>query len=187
MAIAIIFMLALVAPAAARTEQRAPAARAHVNIVHLAPGDGLIAKFPLDLSALDLSPRKIPPPPAPDPSHAPSPVTLPAGTALIIRIVEAIDVASARTGATFKSLVDDPVMIRGAVVVPRSSLVVLKAMSVEQAGSTKCSDRIALRVQSIAFGGRLYDIITSAVESKGQIPAGTRLKFLLDAALTVKP
>jgi hypothetical protein len=141
---------------------------ADVKIIRLLMANGSIAEFPLDdVAALELSPRKSPPPPAPDPSRAPSPVTLPAGTALNIRIVEAIDVDAARTGATFKSLLDDPVMIGGAVVVPRGSLVMLQAVNVEQAGKMKGSDKITLKAKSLAFGGRTYDIVSTAVESKG--------------------
>ena len=54
---------------------------ADVKIIRLLMANGTIAEFPLDdVAALELTPRKSPPPPAPDPSRAPSPVTLPAGT-----------------------------------------------------------------------------------------------------------
>jgi hypothetical protein len=141
---------------------------ADVKVVRLLLANGSIAEFPVDeISALEFSPRKTPPPPAPDPSRAPSPVTLPAGTVLHVSLVEAIDVDAARTGATFKSLLDDPVMIGGAVIVPRGSIVMLQAVKVEQAGKMKGADKITLKANSIAFGGKKYDVVTTAVESKG--------------------
>ncbi len=141
---------------------------ADVKTIRLLLANGSIAEFPLDeVAVLELSPRKSPPPPAPDPSRAPSPVTLPAGTVLNIRIVEAIDVDSARTGATFKSLLDDPLMVGGSVIVPRGSLVMLQAVNVEQAGKIKGADKITLKAKSVAFAGRSYDIVTKPVESKG--------------------
>ena len=141
---------------------------ADVNTVRLLLANGSIAQFPVkDIVTVEFSERKAPPPPAPDPSRAPSPVTVPAGTLLHVRLVEALDVDAARTGVTMKSLLDDPVMIGGSVVVPRSSIVMLQAVKVEQAGKMKGSDKITLKAKTLAFGGRTYDIVTTAVEHKG--------------------
>jgi hypothetical protein len=141
---------------------------ADVKIVRVLLANGRIAEFPVDsISAVEFSPRKAPPKAAPDPAKAPPPVTLPIGTVLNVRLTQAIDVDAAQTGATFKSLLDDPVMIGGAVVLPRGSAVVLQAAQVEQAGKMKGSDKITLKANSIAFGGRQYQIVTAYVESKG--------------------
>ena len=40
-------------------------------------------------------------------------------------------------------------------------------MKVEQAGKMKGADKITLKANSLSFGGRKYDIVTSQVESKG--------------------
>ena len=53
------------------------------------------------------------------------------------------------------------------MVVPRGAAVVLQAAKVEQAGKMKGSDKITLKANSIAFGGRQYEIVTTQVESKG--------------------
>ncbi len=68
---------------------------------------------------------------------------------------------------TFKSVLDDPVMLGGQVVVPRGAAVVLQAAKVEQAGKMKGADKITLKANSVAFGGRKYEIATTYVESKG--------------------
>jgi hypothetical protein len=141
---------------------------ADVKTVRLLLANGAIAEFPVDdISAVEFSTRKAPPPPVPDPSRAPSSLTVPAGTILNVRLVDAIDVDTARAGMTFKSLLDDPVMLKGAVVVPRGSIVVLQAVKVEQAGKIKGADKITLKANSIAFGGNKYEIVTTSVESKG--------------------
>jgi hypothetical protein len=67
----------------------------------------------------------------------------------------------------FKALLDDPVMIEGKVIVPRGASVVLQAAKVEQAGQFKGADKITLKANSFAFGGRRYDTVTTQVESKG--------------------
>jgi len=141
---------------------------ADVKIVRLLLANGKIAEFPVDgVTALEFSPRKAPPAPAPNPAAAPKPITIPNGTVLNVLLSEAIDVDAAQAGHTFKSLLDDPVMLNGKVVVPRGSAVVLQAAKVEQAGKMKGADKITLKANSLAFGGRKYDIVTTAVEQKG--------------------
>jgi hypothetical protein len=141
---------------------------ADVKIVRLLLANGKIAEFPVDgVSALEFSPRKAPPAPAPDPATAPKPITIPSGTVLNVLLSQAIEVDAAQAGQTFKSLLDDPVMMNGKVIVPRGASVVLQAAKVEQAGKMKGADKITLKANSIAFGGKKYDIVTTAVEQKG--------------------
>jgi hypothetical protein len=141
---------------------------ADVKVVRVLLANGKIAEFPVDdVSALEFSPRKAPPPPAPDPAKAPAPVTLPKDTVLNVLLTQAIDVDATKTGATFKAVLDDPVMIGGKVVVPRNSAVVLQVAKVEQAGKMKGSDNIVLKANTFSFGGRQYDIVTTQVEQKG--------------------
>ena len=141
---------------------------ADVKIVRLLLDNGRIAEFPVeDVTAVEFTPRKAPPAPAPDPAKAPPSITIPMGTVLSVRLTQAIEVDAAQAGMTFKSVLDDPVMIGGQVVLPRGSAVVLQAAKVEQAGNFKGSDKITLKANSIAFGGRQYEIATAQVESKG--------------------
>jgi len=141
---------------------------ADVKIVRLLLANGKIAEFPVDgVTALEFSPRKAPPAPAPNPAAAPEPITIPNGTVLNVLLSEAIDVDAAQAGHTFKSLLDDPVMLNGKVVIPRGSAVVLQAAKVEQAGKMKGADKITLKANSLAFGGKKYEIVTTAVEQKG--------------------
>jgi hypothetical protein len=131
--------------------------------------NGAVLEFPVeDVAAVEFTPRKASAPPAaaPDPAKKPAPMTIPAGTALHVQLTEAIEVDAAKTGMTFKALVDDPVMIGGKVVLPRGAPVVLQAAKVEQAGKMKGSDNIVLKANSFTLGGRKYDIVTTQVESK---------------------
>ena len=141
---------------------------ADTKAVRVLLSNGTIAELPVDgIIAVEFSPRKAPPSPAPDPSRTPPPVTVPSGTALNVRLTQAIEVDAAQAGMTFKSLLDDPVMIGGQVVLPRGAAVVLQAAQVEQAGKMKGADKITLKANSIAFGGKTYDVTTTYVEQKG--------------------
>ena len=141
---------------------------ADVKMVRVLLANGSTAQFPIaDISALEFTPRKAPPAPAPDPSTAPAPVTVPAKTMLNVLLTQAIDVDAAQAGMMFKSLLDDPVMLEGRVIVPRGAAVSLQSVKVEQAGKMKGADKITLKANSFSFGGRKYEIATTYVESKG--------------------
>jgi len=149
---------------------------------------GIVSEVPLDQAvAVEFSPRKPPsPPPAPPPPPAakpapaaaaaapkPSPpprktVTVPSGTALNVRLTEGIDVDATAAGQTFKEVVDDPVMIGGSVVIPRGASASLQTVKVEQSGKMKGSDKISLKMNSIRFGGMVYEVTTAYVETKGK-------------------
>ena len=115
------------------------------------------------------SPTSTPTPtPTPSPAAAPKPVTVPAGTALNVRLTQAIDVDVSQAGQTFKAIVDDPVMIGGSVVIPRGASATVQAVQVQQSGTMKGSDKISLKINSIGFGGRVYEVVTGYVEAKGK-------------------
>ncbi len=122
-----------------------------------------------DVLAVEFSARTPPPPPPPPkPATAPKSVTVPAGAALNVRLTQAIDVDASQAGMTFKAIVDDPVMVAGAVVIPRGASAVLQAVRVEQSGTMKGSDKISLKVNTIAFGGIVHEVATTYVETKGK-------------------
>src|SRR4029453_15730318 len=95
-------------------------------------------------------------------------VTVPSGTAVNVRLTQDIDVDVSYAGRTFKSVVDDPVMVNGSTVVPRGASALLQAVKVEQSGAMKGSDKISLKLHSITFGGYVYEVTTGYVESKGK-------------------
>ena len=123
----------------------------------------------VEFSARKPAPSPTPTPtPTPSPAAAPKPVTVPAGTALNVRLTQAIDVDVSQAGQTFKAIVDDPVMIGGSVVIPRGASATVQAVQVQQSGTMKGSDKISLKINSIGFGGRVYEVVTGYVEAKGK-------------------
>jgi hypothetical protein len=142
---------------------------ADAKVVRMLLSGSQIADFKVsDVASLEFTPKKVEPPPAPNPARAPAPVSLPMGTVLNVRLTQAIDVDTSQAGAKFKSVLDDPVMIGGNVVVPRGAAVALQATSVAQAGKFKGADAITLKANSISFGGNSYEIVTTVVEQKGK-------------------
>ena len=136
-----------------------------------------------DALAVEFSERKPPAAPAPKsaaaapaaaapaaaaPAKARKTVSVPAGTAINVRLTQAIDVDASKSGQMFKGVVDDPVMIGGAIIIPRGASAALQAVHVEQSGSFKGSDKISLKLHSISFGGARYEVTSAYVESKGK-------------------
>jgi hypothetical protein len=145
--------------------------------VRLLLDDGQVSEIRLEEAvALEFSARKpAPPPPKPAPAASPaapaaSPkgMTVPAGTAVNVRLTQAIEVDASQAGQTFKGIVDDPVMIGGSIAIPRGATAVLQAVQVQQSGTMKGSDKISLKMNSIAFGGMVYQVATQYVETKGK-------------------
>jgi outer membrane lipoprotein SlyB len=139
--------------------------------------DGTIKQYAvLDVSELTFTVREVPaaaPAAAarmPDPARKPSPIDVPAGTVVNVRLTQDIDVDVTQTGAKFKARVDDPVMIGGRVVIPREAVAVVQAARVQQSGTMKGSDQISLKLNSISFGGRAYEVATeyASVQVKGE-------------------
>jgi hypothetical protein len=141
--------------------------------VRFQSADGETGRYAvIDTAHLTFQPRKAPLPPtatqAPNRARAPQTVMVPAGTVLNVRLSQGIDVDATQTGATFKGRVDDPIMIDGRVVIPRGAAVVIQVASVKQSGTLKGSDRIALKLNSISFDDRVYEVVTEYAVAQGK-------------------
>jgi len=139
--------------------------------VRMLMSDGKVTEIPIvETVAVEFDKRQPAAPPPPRPAAAaPRPaITVPAGTIINVRLTQAIDVDASQTGQSFKGVVDDPVMVNGAIAIPRGAGAVLQAAKVEQSGSMKGSDKITLKVNAVSFGGLVHDVATSYVETKGK-------------------
>ena len=92
---------------------------------------------------------------------------MPSGTRINVRLTQPIDVDISFAGQSFKAVVDDPVTLNGVIAIPRGAAAVLQAVAVKQSGTMKGSDKISLKLHSIAFGGYVYEVSSGYVESKG--------------------
>lgn len=146
--------------------------------VRLLLEDGQISEVPLtEAVALEFTARKAPAvAPAPSaaaaaaPAAAPRPVavSVPAGSVINVRLTQPIDVDTSKAGMTFKAVVDDPVHVNGAIVIPRGASAILQAVQVEQSGTMKGSDKISLKLNAVGFGGFVHQVATEYVETKGK-------------------
>jgi hypothetical protein len=77
-------------------------------------------------------------------------------------------VDASAAGMTFKAVVDDPILIDGAIVIPRGAPATVQAVHVQQSGTMKGSDKISVKLHSFRFGGMVYEVASTYVETKGK-------------------
>ncbi|HUI57833.1 MAG TPA: hypothetical protein VLY04_22805 [Bryobacteraceae bacterium] len=107
------------------------------------------------------------PPPAPAPSAGPLGVTLPAGTNIVIRMIDGVDSQTASVGQTFAASLDAPINdANGQTLVPRGADVVVKLVDATQSGKIEGRTELALALQSVRISGQMVDLNTQTVSEK---------------------
>lgn len=104
-----------------------------------------------------------PPPAAPAASTSQSGLELPAGTNLVIRLIDAVDSEVARPGQTFQASIDQPVVVGNNVAIPRGADVVVKLVDSKESGTFTGRAELALNLQSIKVNGRTVEVNTQSV------------------------
>jgi hypothetical protein len=138
--------------------------RANSEEVVFMGADGHQRAFPISaISGIDFAP--LPPPPAPKPAapKAAAVMTIPAGTQITVRTIDAIEGKNAKGGARYRASIDDPVMVGSQTAIPRGANCTLEVVSVDQ------GDEMALRLRDVNVGGKVYSTSTeyAQVEATG--------------------
>ena len=105
--------------------------------------------------------RNVPPPPA-DQANG----ELPAGTNLVVRMIDGVDSEVNRVGQTFNASLDEPVMINGQTVIPRGADVVVKLVDAKESGKLTGRTSLTLDLVSVKINGRMVDINTQTVSQE---------------------
>jgi hypothetical protein len=96
------------------------------------------------------------------------PVTeLPAGTTLVIRMIDDVDSERDRVGQEFRASIDEPVMLNGQVVIPRGADVIAKLIDDKEAGKISGRTELTIDLVSVQVNERMVDINTSEITRKG--------------------
>jgi len=101
-----------------------------------------------------------------------SPVTVPAGTLLRIRLNEPLDTARLKSGAFFQATAAVDVYQNGVLAIPRGALLTGQVVEAKNAGDLGGSAILKLQLTSITLAGRTFPLITDVWSSKGPNKAG---------------
>jgi hypothetical protein len=120
-----------------------------------------------------LRPDDDPPPATATPAPAPrAPVELPAGTNLVVRMIDGVDSEAASVGQTFAASMDQPVTLGGETIIPRGADVVVKLVNAQQSGKLTGRAELTLALMSVKVNGKVVDINTQSIsresDSRGQ-------------------
>jgi hypothetical protein len=115
--------------------------------------DGAENTYPVSAVArIDFAP--LPPPPAPPNLPASAALTIPAGTQITVRTLDAIDGKTAKPGGRYRATIDDPVGVGSQVAIPRGANCTIEIVSL------KSGQEMELRLREINLAGKAYSVST---------------------------
>ena len=92
--------------------------------------------------------------------------TLPAGTNIVIRMIEGVDSETNRVGQTFRASIDQPVMVDGETVIPRGADAVVKLVDLKESGKLTGRADLTLSLQAVSINGHMVDINTQSINKE---------------------
>ena len=104
-----------------------------------------------------------PPPPPPPPQK----VTIPSGTILAVRLVDALDSETATQGQTFHATLNSPLTVDGDTAIPAGYNVEGHVVTVQSAGKFAGQSLLVLQLDRISAGGKNYSIQTDQYKKQG--------------------
>jgi hypothetical protein len=105
-------------------------------------------------------------PTTPPPSPQLATITVPSGTAVVVRLIDTIDSSTAQSGDKFHATLDAPIAIDGDVVVPAHYDVQGHVVNAQASGKFAGQALLTLQLDQIKVGDRTYDIQTDQFSQK---------------------
>src|SRR5260370_175077 len=109
-------------------------------------------------------------------------ITVPAGTRVLIRMVDAIDSTKQKTGYRFTATLETNLQAEDKVVAPRGTTVYGRLANASSAGKMSGSSQLTLELTDIVINGTAYPLFTSTYEIKGKGEGGNTAKKVIGGA-----
>jgi hypothetical protein len=109
-------------------------------------------------------------------------VTLPAGTQILVRMLDTVDSSQNPQGYRFTTVLETNLAFNGSVIVPAGNTVYGRLAAAKQAGRATGSSNLTLELTDIVVHGTAYPILTSDYEVKGSSSGKRTAKRLLGGA-----
>ncbi len=105
-------------------------------------------------------------PAAPEPPK-PIEAEIPAGTALVVRMIDGIDTEVNKAGESFRASLDVPIVLQGQTVVPAGTDVTVEITEAKSAGRMAGRSELRLQAVQLRLQGQTYSLVTDAHEKLG--------------------
>ena len=102
-------------------------------------------------------------------------VTIPAGTRLVVRIVESVDSRSHSAGHRFRGQLESALAVDSQTVIPRGAIVHARIAQAQQSGRMVGSSSMTIEFTDIMLDDRLYAIATGELSSRTEGEAARTL------------
>jgi hypothetical protein len=112
-----------------------------------------------------------------------SPVTIPAGTLLRVRLSEPLDTAHVKGGATFQATAANDVYEGGVLAIPRGATLSGQIVEAKDGGALGGSATLRLQLTNVNLGGQIFPINTDVWSNKGPNKAGYTARNTVGGAL----
>jgi hypothetical protein len=96
----------------------------------------------------------------------PSSVTVPAGTRLVIRMVDSVDSSRHKVGHTFRGQLEAALVVDGVTVVPRGAFLYGTITSAKQAGRVAGKSEMTIEFTEVMVDDQLYPIATDSLSAQ---------------------
>jgi hypothetical protein len=109
-------------------------------------------------------------------------ITVPAGTRILIRMIDSVDSSKQKTGYRFTATLETNLQAEDIVIAPRGTTVYGRLASAASAGKMKGSSELTLELTDIVLNGTAYPLLTSTYEIKGKGEGSNTAKKVVGGA-----
>ncbi len=109
-------------------------------------------------------------------------VTVPAGTQILVRMLDSVDSSKNPRGSRFSATLETNLVVDGQVIVPAGNTVYGRLATAEQAGRVAGKSELTLELTDIVVNGTAYPIFSTDYQVKGKSSTGRTAKRTLGGA-----
>jgi hypothetical protein len=112
----------------------------------------------------------------------PANVTIPAGTRISVRTIDAIDSTYSLVGDRFQASLEEPLTLEGDVVVAKGTLVYGRLTQSKESGTFTGRSRLRLELTGIVVSGKMVPVVTGEYEVTGKSRGASTAKRTVGGA-----
>jgi len=109
-------------------------------------------------------------------------VTVPAGTSLLVRMIDSVDSSKNAVGSRFAASLETNLQVGGVVLAPAGTKVYGRLAQAKQAGRMAGKSELQLELTEIVVNGTAYPIFSSDYQVSGKSSGGRSAKRVLGGA-----